>query len=73
MLKISDHRHEYAPSFNLLADADESTALSVVNFDRLKSLSHLFNLIFHLIDVHLIPFQFHIIIEPVLAFSDMLP
>ena len=73
MLEISDHGNEDAPSFYLLTDSEESAAFSVINFDWLKSLSHLFNLVFHLVDIHLGPFEFHVVIKSVLTFFDVFP
>jgi hypothetical protein len=73
MLKISDHGDKDAPSFDFLADTKESTALPVINLDGLKSLSHFLDLIFHFIDIHLGPLEFHIIVKSILTFLDMLP
>lgn len=73
MFKISNHGDKNGPSFDLFADAQEGTTFSVIDFDRLKSLSHFFNLIFHLINIHLSPFQLHIIIESILTFFNMFP
>lgn len=73
MLQITNHWNENAPPFNILTDSEEGVALSISNLDGLKSLSHLFNFIFHFIDIHLRPFEFKIIIESVLAFLNMMP
>jgi hypothetical protein len=73
VLEISDHGDEDAPSLDFLTDTKESAALSVIDLDRLQSLSHFFDLILHLIYVHLSPFELHVIRETFLTFFYVLP
>lgn len=73
MLEIGDHWNENTPSFDFLTNTQKCAAFSVIDFEWLKTLSHFFNLIFHLINIHLCPFQLHIIIKSVLTFFNVLP
>ena len=46
MFEIGDHRNEDTPSLDFLTDTKESAALSIINLDRLKTLSHFLDLVF---------------------------
>lgn len=73
VLKVSNHRNENSPSLNLFADSKECAALPVIDFKGLESLSHLFDLVLHLIYIHLGPLEFHVYIEPVLTLFYVFP
>lgn len=73
MLEISNHRNKNTPSFDILTDTQKCTAFSIIDLNRLETLSHFLDFIFHLIDIHLSPFQLHVIIKSVLTLFDVLP
>ena len=73
MLHVADERNKNTPSFDVVSDAEESVAFSILNLDRVQSSSHLFDFIFHLSQIHLTPFELQIVIESVLALFDVLP
>jgi hypothetical protein len=73
VLKVSDHGNEDTPSLDFLTDTEEGAAFSVIDLDGLQTLSHLLDLIFHFINIHLSPLELHVIRESFLAFFDVLP
>lgn len=73
VLKVSYHGDENTPSFYFFTYTKKRVTLSVVDFNRNKSLSHFFNLILHLVDIHLRPLELHVVIEPILTLFYVLP
>jgi len=73
VFKVGDHGDEDTPSLDFLTDTEESITSSISNLDGLQSSSHLFDLILHLSDIHVSPFQFQIVVESIVAFLDVLP
>lgn len=73
VLQVTDKWDEHCPSLDFFSDSGKSITFSISNLDGIETLSHFLDLVFHLIDIHLVPSEFQKLIESLFTFLDVFP